>query len=156
LNDGGAFSIVTSASYAEKNNLTVWAKVVDYKVSGVEPEYMGMGPVPAIKALLERSGLDLQKDVGILEINEAFAAQRVACLDELGVDMNSDWYKNNYNPNGGGVSLGHPLGMLGARIMVSILHEFKNHPEYKYGIGSACIGGGMGIAILLENGYHKA
>lgn len=117
-------------SVAEKHNLTVWAKVVDYKVAGVEAEYMGMGPVPAIKALLERNGLDLQKDVGILEINEAFAAQQVACLDELGVDMNSDWYKNNYNPNGGGVSLGHPLGMSGARIMVSILHEFKNHPEY--------------------------
>lgn len=102
LNDGGAFSIVTSSSYAEKHNLTVWAKVVDYKVAGIEAEYMGMGPVPAIEALLERNGLDLQKDVGILEINEAFAAQQVACLDELGVDMNSDWYKKNYNPNGGG------------------------------------------------------
>lgn len=156
LNDGGAFSIVTSASYAAKNNLTVWAKVVDYKVAGIEAEYMGMGPVPAIKAILERNGLDLQKDVSILEINEAFAAQQVGCLDELGVDMNSDWYKNSYNPNGGGISLGHPLGMSGARIMVSILHEFKNHPEYKYAIGSACIGGGMGVAILLENGFHSA
>lgn len=115
LNDGSAFSIVRSSSYAEKPNLTVWAKVIDYKVAGIEAEYMGMGPVPAIKDLLERNGLDLRQDVGILEINEAFAAQKVACLD-----------------------------------------EFKNHPEYKYGIGSACISGGMGIAILLENGYHKA
>lgn len=155
LNDGGAFSIVTTASYAEKNNLTVWAKVLDYNISGVDPKIMGLGPVPAIKKLLERNHLDLQKDIGILEINEAFAAQQVGCLVELGIDMDSDWYKNQFNPQGGGVSLGHPLGMSGARITVSLLYQMKRHPEYKYVIGSACIGGGMGIAVLFENGFYQ-
>lgn len=155
MNDAGGFSILASEDYAKKNNLTVWAKVRDYAVCSVAPEIMGMGPVPAIKKVLERNGLDLQKDIGVLEINEAFAVQQVACLNELGVSMDSDWYKNQYNPNGGGVSLGHPIGMSGARICVSIYYEFKNHPEYKYGIASACIGGGQGIAILFENGFYQ-
>lgn len=155
LNDGAAFEIFTTGSVAKEKGLEVMARVVDYQVSGVAPELMGLGPVAAINELLERQGLDLVKDIDVLEINEAFASQTIGCLIELGIEEDSDFYKNNFNPHGGAVALGHPLGMSGARIITSILYEFKNRPEIRYAIASACIGGGQGIALLLENGYYQ-
>lgn len=155
LNDGAAFEIITTREVAEEKGLEIMASIVDYQISGVKPSEMGLGPVPAIKTLLERQGLDLQKDIDVLEINEAFAGQTLACLKELEIDTDSDFYLNKFNPHGGAVALGHPLGMSGARIITSLLYEFKNRPEIRYAIASACIGGGQGIALLLENGYFK-
>lgn len=155
LNDGAAFEIFTTQTIAEEKGLEVMARVVDYQISGCAPETMGLGPVFAIREMLERQGMDLVKDIDILEINEAFAGQTIGCLIELGIDMDTDYYKNNFNPHGGAVALGHPLGMSGARIITSLLYEFKNNPDKRYAIASACIGGGQGIALLLENGYYK-
>lgn len=155
LNDGAAFEIITTESYAKEKNLEIMGKLVDYEIAGVDPAYMGIGPVPAINNLLERNGLDLKKDIDILEINEAFAGQTLGCLKELDIYLDTDFYKNNFNPHGGAVALGHPLGMTGARIITSVLYEFKNRPEVKYAVVSACIGGGQGIALLLENTKEK-
>lgn len=154
LNDGAAFEIFTTESYAKEKGLEVMGRVVDYAITGCAPEVMGLGPVAAIQEVVGRNGLDLQKDIDVLEINEAFAGQTLGCLHELGISTDSDFYKNNFNPHGGAVALGHPLGMSGARIITSILYEFKNRPEIRYAIASACIGGGQGIALLLENGYY--
>lgn len=155
LNDGAAFEIMTTESYAKEHNLEVMAKMIDYAIVGVEPKLMGLGPVPAIQKICKDNDLDLFKDIDVLEINEAFAGQTIGCLIELGIDMGGDFYKNKFNPHGGAVALGHPLGMTGARIITSILYEFKNRPDIRYAIASACIGGGQGIAMLLENGYYK-
>lgn len=150
LNDGAAFEIFTKASVAKERGLDVMAKIVDFAIAGCDPNVMGLGPVYAINKVLAQSNLKLE-DIDILEINEAFSAQILGCLKELGIEPGSKMY-NRLNPNGGAVALGHPLGMSGARIITSICYEFKNHPEKKYAIASACIGGGQGIALLLENG----
>ena len=154
LNDGAAFEIFTTEETAKERGLEVMAKVVDYSVLGCDPRYMGLGPVEPIKTLLERNDLTLDT-LDMLEINEAFAAQTLGCMRELGIERGSERYKR-LNPNGGAVALGHPLGMSGARIITSICYEFKVHPEKRFAIASACIGGGQGIAMLLENGYYKA
>ncbi|WP_407371621.1 thiolase family protein [Carnobacterium sp.] len=150
LNDGAAFEIFTKASIAKERGLDVMAKIVDFAIAGCDPNVMGLGPVYAINKVLAQSNLTLE-DIDILEINEAFSAQILGCMKELGIEPGSKMY-NRLNPNGGAVALGHPLGMSGARIITSLCYEFKNHPEKKYAIASACIGGGQGIALLLENG----
>ncbi len=153
LNDGAAFEIFTKLSVARERGLDVMAKIVDFAVVGCDPNVMGLGPVYAINKVLEQNGLTLE-DIAILEINEAFAAQTLGCMKELGIKKDSELY-DRLNPNGGAISLGHPLGMSGARILTSICYEFKNYPEKKYAIASACIGGGQGIALLVENGFVK-
>lgn len=155
LNDGAAFEIITTLSYAKEHGLEVMGKLVDYEIAGVDPAYMGMGPVPAINNLLKRNNLDLKKDIGMLEINEAFSGQTLGCLKELDIYLESDYYKNNFNLHGGAVALGHPLGMTGARIITTALYEFKENPNLRYAVVSACIGGGQGIALLLENSNYK-
>lgn len=149
LNDGAAYEIFTTESVAIEKGLDIMAKMVDYAIVGVEPSEMGIGPVPAIRKILVNNNLNLE-DIDILEINEAFAGQTLACLKELGNYIGTPLYEK-LNPNGGAVALGHPLGMTGARILTSIVYEFKKYPSKKYAIGSACIGGGQGIAVLLEN-----
>jgi len=153
LNDGAAFEIFTKLSVARERGLDVMAKIVDFAVIGCDPNVMGLGPVYAINKVLEQNDLKIE-DIAILEINEAFAAQTLGCMKELGIKKDSELY-DRLNPNGGAISLGHPLGMSGARILTSICYEFKNHPEKKYAIASACIGGGQGIALLVENGFVK-
>lgn len=154
FNDGAAFEILTTANYAESHGLEPMGRLVDYAVVGCDPRLMGLGPVEAIKQILAKHQLEIT-DIDILEINEAFAGQVLGCLHELGVATDSDFYHTNFNPNGGAVALGHPLGMSGARLITSILYEFKAHPEKRYGLASACIGGGQGIAMLLENPLVK-
>ncbi len=149
VNDGAAAVVLMSEKTAEEKQLDVLAEIVDYQVSGVDPRLMGMGPVPAIKKLLERNNLSLD-DIALLEINEAFAAQTLGCLIELGNTPDTHLYER-LNVNGGAVALGHPLGMSGTRMVVSLCYEFKHRPDARYAIASACIGGGQGIAILLEN-----
>ncbi|WP_035052517.1 thiolase family protein [Carnobacterium pleistocenium] len=153
LNDGAAFEIFTKSSVAKERGLNAMAKIVDFAVSGCDPNVMGLGPVYAINKVLAQNELTLEA-IDILEINEAFAAQTLGCMKELGINPGSELYER-LNPNGGAIALGHPLGMSGARIITSICYEFKNHPEKKYAIASACIGGGQGIALLLENGSVK-
>jgi acetyl-CoA C-acetyltransferase len=142
LNDGAAAVLVTSATRAAELGLTPRARIVASTVAAIEPEYMGVGPIPAIQALLARTGMTID-DVDIVEINEAFAAQIVPCRDELGIPA------EKLNPFGGAIALGHPFGMTGARIMTTLLHGLEATGG-RYGIESMCVAGGMGQAMLVE------
>ncbi|KAI7907573.1 Thiolase, N-terminal domain-containing protein [Cokeromyces recurvatus] len=142
INDGAAALIVASEDAVKKYNLTPLARVVSWQASAVEPTLMGIGPVPAIHGALKRAQLEL-KQMGLVEINEAFAAQYLACEKELGLE------REIANVNGGAIAVGHPLGASGARILTHLSHALQRTKE-KYAIGSACIGGGQGVAVVLE------
>jgi acetyl-CoA C-acetyltransferase len=141
-NDGAAAMVLTSATNARKLGLKPMAKIVDWAASGVSPEVMGIGPVPAVKKLLARTGLNLN-EIGLIELNEAFASQSLAVIRELHLDI------QKVNVNGGAIALGHPLGATGAKIMITLLYEMVRRGE-KRGIATLCVGGGQGMAILLE------
>lgn len=141
--DGAAAALVASQSIITEKNIRPLAKVVASVSSGVAPQVMGLGPVPAIRLLLELTGLRLH-DIGLIEINEAFAAQFIGCERELGLD------RSLCNVNGGAIALGHPLAATGVRLSLTLAREM-NARSVKYGIASACIGGGQGNAILFEN-----
>jgi acetyl-CoA C-acetyltransferase len=141
--DGAAAILVGSKDYVKKHGKAPLARIVAGAVIGVPPEIMGIGPVPSIKAVLERAGLKLS-DIDRFEINEAFAAQVMACARELGLD------ENKLNVNGGAIAIGHPLGVTGVRLALTLARELKRK-KLRYGIASACIGGGQGIALLIEN-----
>jgi acetyl-CoA C-acetyltransferase len=128
---------------ADMQDLTPLARVIAGAVIGVPPEIMGIGPVPAIKTVLERAGLKLS-DIDRFEINEAFGAQVMACARELGID------EAKLNVNGGAIAIGHPLGATGVRLAITLARELQRSGT-RYGIASACIGGGQGIAMLIEN-----
>jgi acetyl-CoA acetyltransferase family protein len=140
--DGAAAVIVASPSAARGLRVETLGRVIAYGVAGVPPRIMGIGPVPAIRMALERAGLRLQ-EIDLLEINEAFAAQYLAVEKELGLD------RERVNVNGGAVALGHPLGATGTRLVLTLLLELRRRGS-RYGIASACIGGGQGIAVLVE------
>jgi acetyl-CoA C-acetyltransferase len=142
MNDGAALLVVAGADWAEKKGLEPIARFVDWTVAGVEPERMGYGPVPAIRLLMERNGLALT-DIDLFELNEAFAAQYIACERALGLD------REITNVHGSGVALGHPVGCTGARIIVTLINEMRRRGA-KRGVASLCVGGGMGIASLIE------
>lgn len=142
MNDGAALLVVAGADWAEKKGLEPIARLVDWTVAGVEPERMGYGPVPAIRMLMERNGLSLG-DIDLFELNEAFAAQYIACERALGLD------REITNVHGSGVALGHPVGCTGARIIVTLINELRRRGA-KRGVASLCVGGGMGIASLIE------
>jgi acetyl-CoA C-acetyltransferase len=141
--DGAAAALVVNSDYLKKNNKTPLARILASAVVGVPPEIMGIGPVPAIRAVLEHAGLTLA-DIDRFEINEAFGAQVMACARELGLD------EDKLNVNGGAIAIGHPLGATGVRLSVTLARELKRSGT-RYGIASACIGGGQGIALLIEN-----
>ena len=141
--DGAAAALVGSSAYAKKHGKQPLARIAAGVTIGVPPEVMGIGPVPAIKALLERTGLKLS-EIDRFEINEAFGAQVMACARELGID------ENKLNVNGGAIAIGHPLGASGVRLSITLARELKR-ANLRYGIASACIGGGQGIALLIEN-----
>ncbi len=143
INDGAAAVVLASEDYVQEHNVKPLARIVSWGVAGVDPSIMGIGPVPASKKALEKAGLSLA-DIDIFEFNEAFAAQSLAVVKELGID------KEKVNVNGGAIALGHPLGASGARITYSLALEMKKR-NLKYGLASLCIGGGQGIAIILEN-----
>lgn len=142
INDGAAMVVVTSADYAEKRGLKPIARLVSWAVAGVDPKVMGIGPVPAIRKALEYANLSID-DMDLIEINEAFSAQYLACQKELGFDPAIG------NVNGGAVALGHPLGASGTRISLSLMYELGRRGK-KYGASSLCIGGGQGIAAIWE------
>jgi acetyl-CoA C-acetyltransferase len=141
--DGAAAILVGSADYARKLGKPPLARIVASAAVGVRPDVMGIGPVPAIKAVLQRAGVKLE-DVGRFEINEAFGAQVMACARELELD------EDKLNVNGGAIAIGHPLGATGIRLSLTLARELKAK-NLRYGISSACIGGGQGIALLIEN-----
>jgi acetyl-CoA C-acetyltransferase len=141
--DGAAAALVSSSAYAKKHGHKPLARLVAVAAVGVPPEIMGIGPVPAIKAVLDRSGLKLS-DVDRFEINEAFGAQVMACARELGLD------EDKLNVNGGAIAIGHPLGATGLRLAITLARELRKSGG-RYGVASACIGGGQGIALLIEN-----
>ena len=142
LNDGAAAVMVMTAKKAAALGLTPLARIASYATSGLDPAYMGMGPVPASTKALQRAGWSAQ-DLDLLEINEAFAAQACAVNQEMG------WDTRKVNVNGGAIAIGHPIGASGCRILVSLLHEMVRR-DAKKGIASLCIGGGMGVALTLE------
>jgi len=142
MNDAAALVVVAGADWAEKKSLEPIARFVDFTVAGVEPHRMGFGPVPAITNLLARNNLKLS-DIDLFEVNEAFAAQYIACERTLGLD------REITNVHGSGVGLGHPVGATGCRILVTLLGEMKRRGA-KRGVASLCVGGGMGIASLIE------
>jgi acetyl-CoA C-acetyltransferase len=142
LNDGAAAVLVMSAAKAASLGLTPLARIASYASAGLDPAYMGMGPVPAARKALERAGWKPQ-DLDLLEINEAFAAQACAVHGEMGWDL------GKVNVNGGAIALGHPIGASGCRILVTLLHEMQRRGARK-GIASLCIGGGMGVALTVE------
>lgn len=145
--DGAAAILVSSADYARKLGKQPLARILASAAVGVPPEIMGIGPVPAIKAVLETAGLKLD-DIGRFEINEAFGAQVMACARELGLD------EDKLNVNGGAIAIGHPLGATGIRLTLTLARELQR-ANLRYGISSACIGGGQGIAMLIENTAFK-
>ena len=119
------------------------ARIVSMAVAGVEPSIMGIGPIYAVRKALDRAGLKVS-DIGLVELNEAFASQSIACMRDLGFDPAI------VNVNGGAIAIGHPLGCSGARITATLLHEMKRRPEVKYGIATMCIGVGQGLAVVYE------
>jgi acetyl-CoA acyltransferase 2 len=141
--DGAAALVLASEEAVKKHGLKPLARLVQWHVAGVDPTIMGIGPVPAIRGALARAGLELA-DLDLVEINEAFAAQYIACESELGLD------RERTNVDGGAIALGHPLGASGARITAHLVHELARRGG-RHAVGSACIGGGQGIAVVLEN-----
>ena len=143
INDGAAAIVLASGEAVEKYGLKPMAKLVSWGHGGVDPKIMGVGPVPASRDAMAKAGLTI-KDIDLVEANEAFAAQSIAVARELDFDM------SKVNVNGGAISLGHPVGASGARIIVTLLHEMQKRPEAKKGLATLCIGGGMGVATIFE------
>ena len=143
INDGAAAIVLASGEAVEKYGLKPMAKLVSWGQGGVDPKIMGVGPVPASRQAMEKAGLKIE-DIDLVEANEAFAAQSIAVARELGFDM------SKVNVNGGAVSIGHPIGASGARIIVTLLHEMAKRPEARRGLATLCIGGGMGVTTIFE------
>ena len=149
LNDGATACVLASAEAAEELGLTVKMRLVDYAFVGVEPEVMGIGPVPAAEKALKKAGLTIE-DMGLFELNEAFAVQVLAFLDHFGI-ADDDPRVNQY---GGAIAVGHPLASSGVRLMTQLARQFEEHPEVRYGMTAMCIGIGMGAAVIWENPHH--
>ncbi|MDZ7361477.1 MAG: acetyl-CoA C-acetyltransferase [candidate division KSB1 bacterium] len=140
--DGAAAVVLATESFVKKYNTPVMARIAGYTIAGVDPAIMGIGPVPAVRTLLQKHNLKLE-DIDLIELNEAFAAQVIACDRELHFDM------SKLNVNGGAIALGHPIGATGARITVTLVHEMLKRKS-KLGLATLCVSGGLGIALLVE------
>lgn len=143
INDGAAAMILASEEAVKKYNLKPIAKIVSMATAGVDPSIMGVGPVPAVKKALQRAKLEI-KDIDLVELNEAFASQSIACIRDLGLDI------NKVNVNGGSIAIGHPLGCSGVRISATLLHEMKRRGA-KYGMATMCVGVGQGVAVIYQS-----
>jgi len=150
LNDGATAAILASESKAKELNLSIKAKMVSFAFAGVEPEIMGYGPVPSTIKALKKAGLDIG-DIGLFEVNEAFAIQVLSFLDHFGI-ADDDKRVNIY---GGAIAVGHPLASSGVRLILNLANGFKEHPQVKYGITTMCIGLGMGGTVIWENPNYK-
>ena len=142
LNDAAAATVLMSKEKAKEMGLKPLAKILGYAIVGVDPSYMGIGPVPATQKVLSKVGLSL-KDIQLIEINEAFAAQYLSCEKELGLN------REIVNVNGSGIALGHPVGATGCRLVVTLIHEMAKR-DLTLGLATLCVGGGLGFAMLVE------
>lgn len=142
INDGAAALVLMSKEKAQSLGLTPLAVIKSYASAGVDPQIMGTGPIPSTRKALKKAGLEV-KDLGLIEANEAFAAQSLSVVKSLELDPSI------VNVNGGAIALGHPIGASGARILVTLLHEMKRREEVKYGLATLCIGGGQGISLIV-------
>jgi acetyl-CoA acetyltransferase family protein len=142
INDGAAAMLLASEDAVKKYNLRPIARIVSMAVAGVDPSIMGVGPVPATRKALQRGGLTVD-DLDLIELNEAFASQSIACIHDLGLDL------EKVNVNGGSIAIGHPLGCSGVRISTSLLHEMKRRKVH-YGLATMCVGVGQGAAVIYE------
>ncbi len=147
VNDGAAALLVMSAEKALKMGIRPMARIVAYDCQGCEPELMGTGPIYAVRNAIAKLSAELGKKIELVELNEAFAAQSIACIKELQLDPEI------VNVNGGAIALGHPIGCSGARIVVTLLYEMQKR-DAKVGLASLCVGGGMGFALILERGWY--
>lgn len=147
-NDGAAICIVTTRAEAERRGLETALSLKSWAVAGVGPEMMGIGPVPATAAALGRAGLELD-DIDLIELNEAFASQVLACLSEWGIKTSESAYLDRVNVNGSGISMGHPVGATGARILATLAQEVRRRGS-RYALETMCIGGGQGLAAIFE------
>ena len=143
INDGAAAIVLASGEAVKKYNLKPMAKLIGWGQGGVDPKIMGVGPVPASRQAMAKAGVTID-DIDLVEANEAFAAQSIAVARELGFDM------SKVNVNGGAISIGHPVGCSGARIIVTLLHEMLKREDAKKGLATLCIGGGQGVATVFE------
>lgn len=143
INDAAAAVVLMSREKAAQLGLKPWLTIRSWASGGVDPAYMGVGPIPAVRKALHKAGITVA-DLDVIELNEAFASQAIACMRELGMSMEKT------NPLGSGISLGHPIGCTGARLMVTIMHEMKKQSLH-YGLVTMCIGGGQGMAMVVEN-----
>jgi acetyl-CoA acyltransferase len=148
LNDGATACLLAAESVAEELGLPVAMRLVSYAFAGVEPEVMGVGPIPATEKALDKAGLSIEQ-IGAFEINEAFAVQVLAFLDHFGIDASDP----RVNPYGGAIAFGHPLASSGVRLMIQLARSFRDHPEVRYGLTTMCIGLGMGGSVIWENPY---
>jgi acetyl-CoA C-acetyltransferase len=142
INDAAAAVVIMSRDKAKELGLKPMAKIVSFAAGGVDPAYMGLGPVPAVKKALKYAGLSLDK-IDMIELNEAFASQAISNIKELGLDM------KRTNMHGGGISIGHPIGCTGARLVTTLCYQMRRL-NLKYGIATMCIGGGQGMAMIIE------
>jgi acetyl-CoA C-acetyltransferase len=142
INDGAAALVLMSETALEKNGAAPLARIVSWATAGLDPDFMGLGPVPASRRALEKAGWSVG-DVDLWEANEAFAAQSLAVVEQLTIDP------DKVNVNGGAIALGHPIGASGARVLVTLLHEMARR-DVRRGVATLCIGGGMGVAMCVE------
>ena len=150
LNDGATASLLASEDFAKEKGLSIKARLITFAFAGVEPEVMGYGPVPATVKALKKAGLSIA-DIGLFEINEAFAVQVLAFLDHFGIADDDP----RVNPVGGAIAVGHPLASSGVRLAINLARSFEEHPEIRYGITTMCIGLGMGGTIIWENPHFS-
>jgi acetyl-CoA acyltransferase len=150
LNDGATAALLASEDKAKELGLTIKARLVSYAFAGVEPEVMGFGPVPSTIKALKQAGLGIQ-DIGLFEINEAFAVQVLAFLEHFGIADDD----SRVNPFGGAIAVGHPLASSGVRLMLNLARSFEDHPEVRYGLTTMCIGLGMGGSVIWENPHFN-
>jgi acetyl-CoA acyltransferase len=146
LNDGASASIIASEDAAKELGLPVRMRLVSFAFAGVEPEVMGIGPVPSTEKALKKAGLTID-DIGLLELNEAFAVQVLSLLDHFGIDDDDP----RVNPWGGAIAFGHPLASSGVRLMIQLARQFEERPEVRYGLTAMCVGLGQGGSVIWEN-----
>ena len=150
LNDGATASIIASADAAKELGLQVKMKMVSFAFAGVEPEIMGIGPVPSTEKALRKAGLTIS-DVGLFELNEAFAVQVLSLLDHFGIDDDDP----RVNQWGGAIAMGHPLASSGVRLMIQLAAQFAERPDVRYGLTAMCIGLGQGGSVIWENPHYN-
>jgi acetyl-CoA acyltransferase len=149
LNDGATVSLLASAEAAQELGLSAKMRMVSFAYAGVEPEIMGIGPVPSTEKALRKAGLGIE-DIGLFELNEAFAVQVLSFLDHFGLD-DDDPRVNEY---GGAIAIGHPLASSGVRLMIQLARQFESHPEVRYGVTALCVGLGQGGTVIWENPHY--